>query len=333
MKFISFTDEHLQDAAALLAMRHRNERKVYPELPSSFEHPSAAIKPLQSEWKKEHSTGVVAINHGKMAGYLFGHIRVDSFWGRSAWIQYPALSHAKNQEAELYRDLYAHLADQWVKEGYFHHYVFVPAGDPSLLDAWFRLGFSYQQVYGVLDLHGTVTGDKQEKPDGIEIRMLEKSDRGQLRKIAEWNSLHQADSPGWSPLFPETLVEIRDGYAGIVDDVEAKVWFAVQDDEIVAFHAYWPAEAGETNMITPENSIELTVASTRPGLRGKGIGRYLTAYCFDEIKKLGYRYCMTDWYMYNLLSSRFWPGQGFRPVMYRLVRRVDERIAWANGKS
>jgi hypothetical protein len=30
------------------------------------------------------------------------------------------------------------------------------------------------------------------------------------------------------------------------------------------------------------------------------------------------------------LPARFWPRQGFRPIAYRLVRRVDQRIAWAN---
>ena len=33
----------------------------------------------------------------------------------------------------------------------------------------------------------------------------------------------------------------------------------------------------------------------------------------------------------NLLSSRHWPGLGFSPVAYRLVRKVDPRIAWADG--
>jgi hypothetical protein len=30
-----------------------------------------------------------------------------------------------------------------------------------------------------------------------------------------------------------------------------------------------------------------------------------------------------------LLPVRFWPRQGFRPVVYRLSRRIDPRIAWA----
>jgi hypothetical protein len=42
---------------------------------------------------------------------------------------------------------------------------------------------------------------------------------------------------------------------------------------------------------------------------------------------------VTDWRVTNLLSSRFWPRQGFRPVVYRLTRRIDARVAWANPQS
>ncbi|GEM_PF-5461352 len=31
-----------------------------------------------------------------------------------------------------------------------------------------------------------------------------------------------------------------------------------------------------------------------------------------------------------LLSPRFWPHRGFTPALYRLVRRIDARIAWAH---
>lgn len=63
-----------------------------------------------------------------------------------------------------------------------------------------------------------------------------------------------------------------------------------------------------------------------------GILKLISNRGFKQLKQKGYRYCMTDWYILNLLSSRFWPKRGFRPVMYRMVRTIDERIAWANGE-
>jgi len=45
----------------------------------------------------------------------------------------------------------------------------------------------------------------------------------------------------------------------------------------------------------------------------------------------GYRYCEVDWRSTSLQAGRFWPRRGFRPMVYRLARRIDPRIAWANG--
>jgi ribosomal protein S18 acetylase RimI-like enzyme len=62
-----------------------------------------------------------------------------------------------------------------------------------------------------------------------------------------------------------------------------------------------------------------------------GIGRALTNHGLTYAFEKGYRNCLTDWRSTNLLSSRFWPSQGFRPVAYRLIRRIDPQIAWAKG--
>ena len=39
-----------------------------------------------------------------------------------------------------------------------------------------------------------------------------------------------------------------------------------------------------------------------------------------------------SWDTANLPGARFWLGSGYRPVLYRLVREVDARIAWAHGR-
>ena len=35
----------------------------------------------------------------------------------------------------------------------------------------------------------------------------------------------------------------------------------------------------------------------------------------------------------NLAGARFWLGNGFRPLEYRVCRQVDERIAWGHGRA
>ena len=71
---------------------------------------------------------------------------------------------------------------------------------------------------------------------------------------------------------------------------------------------------------------------TREEARGRGIGRALTRHGLAHARAEGYAGCLTDWHVPNLLSSRFWPPRGFRPVVYRLARRIDPQIAWAHGK-
>ncbi|MEO7003221.1 MAG: GNAT family N-acetyltransferase, partial [Ktedonobacterales bacterium] len=65
--------------------------------------------------------------------------------------------------------------------------------------------------------------------------------------------------------------------------------------------------------------------------RGRGIGRLLTRHGLAWATNADYEVCLTDWRTTNLLASRFWPRRGFRPAVVRLVRRLDERIVWAQG--
>ena len=73
------------------------------------------------------------------------------------------------------------------------------------------------------------------------------------------------------------------------------------------------------------------MAATHPELRGRGVGSALTRVGLADAAAHGYTACVVDWRVTNLLSSRFWPRQGFQPAVYRLVRRVDPRIIWAQG--
>ena len=51
-----------------------------------------------------------------------------------------------------------------------------------------------------------------------------------------------------------------------------------------------------------------------------------------QARAAGYDYCETDWRSANRGVARMLPRYGFHPIAYRLVRRVDARIAWAPGR-
>ncbi|MFS1512741.1 GNAT family N-acetyltransferase [Chengkuizengella sp. SCS-71B] len=331
MEFLQFKDEFLLDAAKLLAIRHKREREKFLALPLQFEHEDHALKAIQAVWEKENSEGIAIFNNKQMIGYLIGTVNSSDLRGRHIWIDYAGLAIAENEDEELYRDLYTKIAEQWLQYGCFDHYVLVPAGNRSILDAWLKLGFAFEQVHALCDI--TNHAMEIENQLQIEIRLAKGSDQSIITDIGDLIISHQAGAPVWAAALPEDLTEIRKGYGGIVEDPNAKLWIAFKANQLIAFQGYWETTTSNSDMMTPDRCIELSIAGTKKGERGSGIGKLLTQKGFRDAKENGYQYCMSDWRMTNLQSSRFWPKRGFYPIAYRLTRKIDHRIMWANGKN
>jgi GNAT superfamily N-acetyltransferase len=234
-------------------------------------------------------------------------------------------------DAELYRDLYAAAGPQWLAHGCFKHYALVPAAENAVLAAWYGLGFGQEQVYALRPLTDA-DRDPGVVPEEVTIRQARPDDGPALSEVATLIARHQAGAPVWIPVPPEHLPELRGGYAELVDDPQATVWLALRGDQVVGFQAYFTTQPADDDLLTPEACIELKVAGTHEGERGQGIGRLLTQRGLAEARAQGYDYCLADWVATNLLSSRFWPRQGFRPMIYRLMRNIDARVLWANGR-
>lgn len=332
VEFIPFQDHHLPAAANLLAARHRQDRLRLPALPARFEAPAAALKAVESAWRKPGANGIAAYRQGQLTGYLLGSPVIDTLRGRTAWV-FPA-GHALEPmvDLDLYRDLYAAAAPAWLAAGCFDHYVMAPAAAPALLMIWMSLGFGHEQAYALrplteVDRFPTVL------PEGVTIRRATKLDQEMLQAVAPLIGQHQAQAPAWAPITPEFMAEIRAGYGEMAGDEEAVVWLAVQGEQLLGFQAYFPVEPAVDDLLAPEGCIELKVAATAPAARGMGIGKALTEYGLADARAQGYTLCLTDWRVTNLLSSRFWPRRGFQPVAYRLARHVDERVLWATGQA
>lgn len=330
VELVPFHDDFIDEAADLLARRHRRERVTLMELPARFEDPSVARTAVETTWRRSHTSGMVAQQEDRLVGYLLGECTTSALLGRTVWMRWAGQALHEDAPAEVYRDLYAAAAPAWVSAGYFDHYVLVSAADRAGLDAWFALCFGQQQAHALLALDD-LEADPVEPLTSVTFRQATEVDRDVLRDMAPLIATYQTRAPVWAPVPPETIDEYRDGYAELVDDGTATVWFAEHDGQVVGLHVYLPAEPSNDDLLTPEGCTELVAASTRENLRGHGLGRALTTHALAAMRAAGYAYCQTDWRVTNLLSSRFWPRRGFRPMYYRLARSIDPRIAWANG--
>lgn len=302
MKIVPFADEHLQDAAALLAQRHAAHRAAEPLLP---ERDDLAA---QIEKEREDATGAVAVDGGDVVGYLLGQRR-ENWIGKHVWSG--VAGHAV-REPELARDLYAAAAGRWVEDGYTRHFVFAPSHDSELVDAWFRLSFGASAALAIRE-----TGAEEPLDGGVEIRHGTPDDYPEAARLELEMSRAMQPSPSFSGIELQPYEEVLAEWSEGADEYE--LFVAERDGRVVGQFLLYRRPP---DLRVPDRSIDLAQASTEPEARGTGVGRALTGHVIRWAHENGYPTMTTDWRMTNLWASRYWPNRGFRPVFLRLYRSI-----------
>ena len=314
---VPFADEHLDGAATLLAERHRAQRLVEPGLDPAYEDSAAARAEIEELLATAGASGSAAIVEGHVAGFLLGRPR-EASWGPNVWVD-PA-GHAAVR-AELVRDLYAAAAARWVDEGLTSHYAVVPATDPALVDAWFRLGFGHQHVHAIRE---TPPARPAPEAAAVVLRRAERKDIEALARLDIALPEHQTLSPVFSRLPLPDLEETRAEYEEDFDDPRFTTFVVERGGEVIGSAIACPIEVSSSHasLALPPGAGFLGFAAVFPEHRGLGAGRLLGEAVFAWARETGREWVVTDWRMTNLLSSRAWPRLGFRPTFYRLFRAI-----------
>jgi ribosomal protein S18 acetylase RimI-like enzyme len=313
-----FSDEHLEDAARLLAARHARHREAEPLLSAHLEDPAAPSEELARAWHAEGASGAAAYRGGRLTGYLFAAPRDDRVWGGNVWVE--VAGHAV-EEAEDARDLYAAAAARWVDEGRTRHYALLPATDAALIDAWFRLGFGQQQAHAIREVPRHT---EARAPDGVEIRRPTEDEIESLIEVDLALPRHQRSSPVFSDRPLPSEQDAREEWVDTLSDEEEEVLVGYREGKPLACWSVVDAEASLhfRDLSLPDRSCYLAFASTVPEARGTGIGLALTDASLARAAAKGYNVMVTDWRVTNLLASRFWPRRGFRTFLLRLYRSI-----------
>jgi GNAT superfamily N-acetyltransferase len=225
-------------------------------------------------------------------------------------------------EPEIVRDLYGHAAAGWVQVGATSHYAVVPATDPALVDAWFRLGFGQQHVHAIREAAGP--DDVLRPPPGIIIRPAEPRDIPVLGRLELALPEHQAGSPVFSTLELPTLQDATNEWEEGFDDPAYATFVAEHDGLVVGSAVGCAIEASSEHkgIVRPPGAGFLGFAAVLPEARGLGAGRALGEAVILWARDAGHPTVVTDWRETNLLSSRTWPRLGFRPTFRRLHRAI-----------
>ncbi|HEY7177717.1 MAG TPA: GNAT family N-acetyltransferase [Gaiella sp.] len=314
--FAPLAEEHFDDAAVLLAARHTAGRRVEPALDPRYEDPAAAREEIAGLFGRDGASGVVALRDDTVAGYVLG-VPLDEQWGPNVWIE--SAGHAASTR-ELIRDLYAAAAARWVEEGRTSHYAVVPATDPELVDAWFRLGFGHQHVHAI----GEPLAEAPTPPEGIVLRSPRREDIDVLARLELSLGEHQLLSPVFSRMTLPTLEETRAEWDDDFGDPQYTTFVAEREGVVLGSAVGCAIElsAIHRSLTLPRGAGFLGFAAVLPEHRGLGAGRALGEAVLAWAGSEGYPSVVTDWRMTNLLSSRTWPRLGFRPTFYRLFRAI-----------
>jgi ribosomal protein S18 acetylase RimI-like enzyme len=303
MEIVPFAEEHVDAAAELLAARHERHLAVEPLLPAEVDYRGEVAALLA-----DGATG--AFTDG---AYVLGRPKAADRWGPNVWVD--AAGHAA-EDPELVRDVWGAAAAAWLDRGLSAHYTLVPATDPSLLDAWFRLGFGAQQAHGVTEV------PERDWPAGV--REATEDDIDALVAIGPLLSRHQRRSPVFSSVPEQTPDEVRadvlddfatDGIANLVYELDGRIVgnFFVCPIELSSAHS---------GLAQTPGAAFIGFAVTDPEVRGSGAGLALTDASFAWARAHGYEAMVADWRVTNLLASRFWPRRGFRTSFLRLHRWI-----------
>jgi ribosomal protein S18 acetylase RimI-like enzyme len=294
-----FTDADLDAAAALLAERHARHRAREPLLPEAD-----ARAEVEALWGRDGAVGAIAAD-----GFMLATRNDERIWGPNAWVE--LAGHAA-RDPELVRDLYAFLYADFPPG----HFVWVPAGDAALLDAWFRLGFGAQQAFGVLEIPAA------ELPDGC--RRATRDDLEELVALEPVLHAHQAAAPVFSRVPPRAAAEIRKELVEEVDEPTIANFLFERDGRVLGNFTVCPIElsSAHSSLARVPGAALLAFAAVYPEARGTGAGVALTQACFAWAREQGYTTMVTDWRATNLAASRFWPKRGFRETFLRLHRHV-----------
>lgn len=323
LEVVPFTEEYLEDAARLLASRHRADRKREPDLPAQFEDAAATARVLQHLVSVPAAgPGVAALREGRLAGYLLSILDLDGDT-RVARIFLPGHASELAEAGETYRDMYTAIAPRWLANGCFVHFVQQHANDEQAVDTWVSLGFGQRAVHTLRD-----TSHAPGAVAEVEIRRARPEDIDLLLRL-DWEfSRYFATSPMFLPVFgPERT---RQFWEERLADPATPCWLAYRDGEGIAFMIL--GVEGLSSMLEFGKMVRIGVTFTDAAARQGGVGTALLNHSLDWARSQGYDHCLAGFVSTNILARRFWLGKGFRPVMLGLLRRIDERVAWADGR-
>ncbi len=321
LTIVPFDEAHLDGACGLLAARQARSRRLEPVLPAGFETAAAVRAPLEELFRSPGAGGVIALRDGEAAGFVLASARLPQ---RVMIVPYHGLALAEGERPELLRELYASLADDWVRRGYFTHWVAVLDKDAAGREVWDSLGFGRELTAAVRK----VAPPLPDAPE-LDVRAAGVDELDVIAALEDANARHHNTAPVFNPYLSEDRLRYRLQTEELLKEPVNAHFVAFEDGQPVGMNTFM-SSPWLSPLVKPEKSIYLYQGVVFREHRGAGIGRGLLAHSLRWARDQGFDYCTLHYFSANIVGARFWQAAGFRPFQHHLSRIIDGRVAWAH---
>jgi len=320
-------------AAELLAARFAAAQKAEPALVPAASDTSACRASLDALVGTRLAEGAVASFAGRPLGYWIGVRNLPAPDAAPAYfnppysVGTPLHGHAidAGEDAlEVYRALYAFLAERWVAEGFLAHGSGVLDVERDAHDALVKLGFGRHFTCALRGVEPLA------EPTRADLEIVAAGERelpDVLALLAEQRAFH-ARAPMFLPDL-RVLREAQDDLARwVLGQPRCPTFVAYRDGQALGMTLFAP-RGFVSKALADDATVYLFQGVVRERERGGGVGAALLQHALGWMRADGVTRCALHFLSANPSGPAFWTGHGFRPVEHFLSRTIDARMAWS----
>jgi len=213
----------------------------------------------------------------------------------------------------------------FVARGVLAHVVHLPAGDAALAEAWVDLGFGRVHAFAARDLAPLARA----APPDVAVREATREDLAIAERLADEEARFHARAPIWDAyLGDDTAAGTRRELEELIAGPDSAVLLASVDGRDVGMTTVSEPSGGP--LFIPDGAIGIGTTAVFDDARGRGVGAALVDRALAWGREHERRHATLHFSTANATSRPFWTGLGFTPVLWHLMRVLDERLPWAH---
>lgn len=314
MEFKKIGNEYVEEALVLALNEYKVECSKVNQLPI-IDFTNQLRKKLTDLFQEKY--GLVAIEEGKVIGYLVFEGPWDGFFGncKGAFSPLGGSAFSGSNRAKLSTQLLSGVTEIMVKKEKVSSYALSRyANDVEVGKSLVLNGFGIRCSDAIMKLNQCKR--RNYNNSNISFSELKNDEKRLIFDLRLGLTKHLLSAPIY---FPTNIGNYMDWFS----KEEIRVFVACVNDEIIGFISL--QDEGETFITETPRMKNICGAFVKEEYRGKNVATELLFFVFDVCESEGDEYLGVDCETLNPNALNFW-GKHFENYTYSYHRRIDERV-------